>query len=217
MFRPGLGQESPQVTPRPPYPGPPRSGMPNPNQFGPPFGMQGRGSPGGPGPAGQRVPPPGHSQQYSGQYPGYSGPQRGAGPPPPPDPMPPSPQMSGHGARVADDAPLPPRDIEMLKNIEILSGFVAKNGPQFEDMARQKQADDPKFGFLFGGEPGTEAAIGKAYYEWRKSCLIAPKDRDAHSPVNEPPVSPNGSDMDMEGMWAYSISLDAELKKLYRA
>jgi hypothetical protein len=208
MFRPGLGQESPQGTPRPPYPGPPLSGMPNPSQFGPLFGMQGRGSPGGVGPAGQRVPLPGHPQHYSGQYPGYSGPQRGAGPPhagnPLTDHMPPSSQVSGRGAqqRVANGAPMPPRDEEMLKNIEVLSSFVAKNGPQFEDMARQKQAEDPKFGFLFGGEPGSEAAIGKAYYEWKKRCLIAPNDRDAQSPVNEAPVSPDGSDMDMEGVCA---------------
>lgn len=100
----------------------------------------------------------------------------------------------------------------MVKNIEILSGFVAKNGPQFEDMARQKQADDPKFGFLFGGEPGSEAAIGKTYYEWRKRCLIAAKDRDAASPVNEAPLSPDGSDMDMEGMWSYLLPLDTEPK-----
>jgi len=87
----------------------------------------------------------------------------------------------------------------MLKNIDILSGFVVKNGPQFEDMARQKQANDPKFGFLFGGEPGSEAALGKAYYEWKKRCLSGAK-ADPPSPINEAPLSPDGSDMDMEGM-----------------
>ena len=218
MFRPGLGQESPQGTPRPPYPGPPRSGMPIPNQFGPPFGMQGRGSPGGPGPAGQRVPPPGHPQHYSGQYPTYPGPQRGVGPPHSgnlsADHMSPSPQVSGHGAqqRVAEDGPLAPGP-EMVKNIEILAGFVVKNGQQFEDMARLKQADDPGFGFLFGGELGSEAAIGKAYYEWKKGTLMAAKD-NSPSPVTEAPPSPDGSDMDMEGMWVYPVPMDAKFKKL---
>jgi calcium homeostasis ER protein len=33
-----------------------------------------------------------------------------------------------------------------------LANFVARNGPEFEQMTKQKQKDNPKFSFLFGGE-----------------------------------------------------------------
>jgi calcium homeostasis ER protein len=40
-----------------------------------------------------------------------------------------------------------------LKNIiDKLANFVARNGPEFENMTKQKQQDNPKFSFLFGGE-----------------------------------------------------------------
>lgn len=107
----------------------------------------------------------------------------------------------------------------MLKNIEVLSCFVAKNGPRFENMAREKQADNPKFAFLFGGERGTEAAIGSEYYEWKKQYLAweernelptAEQTRISESNQHREEVgaaqlslegsgSPTESDMDMEG------------------
>ena len=40
-----------------------------------------------------------------------------------------------------------------LKNIiDKLANFVARNGPEFEHMTKQKQKDNPKFSFLFSGE-----------------------------------------------------------------
>lgn len=40
-----------------------------------------------------------------------------------------------------------------MKNIiDKLAQFVARNGPEFEHMTKQKQKDNPKFSFLFGGE-----------------------------------------------------------------
>lgn len=140
---------------------------------------------------------------------------------PPPPPLPPS---DGNFRSVPKFAPPPhppmPNDPEMLKNIEILSSFVVKNGPQFESMARAKQAGDPKFAFLFGGERGTDAAFGYDFYNWKKEHLMF--ERTKTSPVDqqrasEPslqgrngkpvlggmsldaPDSPAGSDMDMEG------------------
>jgi hypothetical protein len=106
-----------------------------------------------------------------------------------------------------------PRDPEMLKNIDLLSSFVVKNGPEFEQLARTKQIGDPKFGFLFGGEPDTDAAIGQRYYEWKKQALKAslqsqsgsglhserPSAQDAENLTSDAPPSPVGSDMDMEG------------------
>ncbi|KAK7501152.1 hypothetical protein BaRGS_00007637 [Batillaria attramentaria] len=40
----------------------------------------------------------------------------------------------------------------MTNIIDKLANFVARNGPEFEQMTKQKQRDNPKFGFLFGGE-----------------------------------------------------------------
>ncbi|XP_043507384.1 calcium homeostasis endoplasmic reticulum protein isoform X1 [Frieseomelitta varia] len=45
-----------------------------------------------------------------------------------------------------------PTDIELRNIIDKLAQFVARNGPEFEQMTKNKQKDNPKFGFLFGGE-----------------------------------------------------------------
>lgn len=64
-----------------------------------------------------------------------------------------------------------PNDPEVVRNIEVLAAFVVKHGAQFEQMAQTKKAEDPKFTFLVGGSPGTEAAVGHEFYEWKKKCL----------------------------------------------
>jgi len=43
-------------------------------------------------------------------------------------------------------------DVELKNIIDKLANFVARNGPEFENMTKQKQKDNPKFSFLFGGE-----------------------------------------------------------------
>lgn len=40
----------------------------------------------------------------------------------------------------------------MTNIIDKLANFVARNGPEFEQMTKQKQRDNHKFAFLFGGE-----------------------------------------------------------------
>jgi hypothetical protein len=118
---------------------------------------------------------------------------------------------------VADDFPVGPpampQDAEMLKNIDILSSFVVKNGPDFEQLARKKQSADPKFAFLFEGEPDTNAAIGQRYYEWKKHALEASlwsqggnslcsrrgSIQDEVKLTSDALASPVGSDMEMEG------------------
>ena len=56
-----------------------------------------------------------------------------------------------------------------MKNIiDKLANFVARNGPQFEEMTKQKQKDNPKFSFLFGGEFYT-------YYKFKVASEIASK------------------------------------------
>ena len=56
-----------------------------------------------------------------------------------------------------------------MKNIiDKLANFVARNGPQFEEMTKQKQKDNPRFSFLFGGEFYT-------YYKFKVASEIARK------------------------------------------
>lgn len=51
-------------------------------------------------------------------------------------------------------------DVELKNIIDKLANFVARNGPEFEQMTREKQRDNAKFRFLFGGE-------WHPYYLWR--------------------------------------------------
>ena len=51
-------------------------------------------------------------------------------------------------------------DPDMRNIIDKLANFVARNGPEFEQMTMEKQRDNPKFFFLFGGELN-------AYYKWK--------------------------------------------------
>lgn len=112
----------------------------------------------------------------------------------------------------------------MLKNIDVLAAFVAKNGPRFESMARARQAGDPKFAFLFESDASPEAAIGHEFYKWKKQSftlelglenenkknnqvdLGAASGRVLHAKAtpgqpllrDDFPASPAMSDMDME-------------------
>ena len=43
-------------------------------------------------------------------------------------------------------------DQELRNIIDKLAQFVARNGAEFEQMTKNKQRDNPKFAFLFGGE-----------------------------------------------------------------
>lgn len=46
----------------------------------------------------------------------------------------------------------PGADQELRNVIDKLAQFVARNGPEFEKMTMEKQKDNPKFSFLFGGD-----------------------------------------------------------------
>ncbi|XP_023033347.1 calcium homeostasis endoplasmic reticulum protein isoform X1 [Drosophila willistoni] len=46
----------------------------------------------------------------------------------------------------------PPRDASLRNIIDKLAEFVARNGPEFEAITKQKQQNNPKFEFLYGGE-----------------------------------------------------------------
>ena len=51
-------------------------------------------------------------------------------------------------------------DPEQKNIIDKLANFVARNGPEFEHLTKQKQKDNPRFSFLFGGE-------NYNYYQYR--------------------------------------------------
>lgn len=54
---------------------------------------------------------------------------------------------------------LPPKDIRAI--VEKTAGYVARNGPVFEDRIRQKEINNPKFSFLAAND------AYNAYYAWR--------------------------------------------------
>lgn len=85
-------------------------------------------------------------------------------------------------------------------------------------MTYQSEAKNPEFTFLYGGEPGSEAAIAHKYFLWmKKKCILECKMHEGKSvstlrPLkNESSVqsdhlmvearcnSPSDSDMEMEG------------------
>ena len=60
----------------------------------------------------------------------------------------------------------PPRNAEVRRAADTLAAFVVKNGPDFEEIARDRNAGNRAFVFLFGGE-------GAAYYAFKKHELGA--------------------------------------------
>lgn len=72
---------------------------------------------------------------------------------------------AGRSVPVMERPPLP-TDAELVRRCDTLAAFVARNGPEFEELARKRQATDPRFAFLFGG-PGAE------YYAWKRATLGA--------------------------------------------
>ncbi|XAR63820.1 hypothetical protein NMG60_11023918 [Bertholletia excelsa] len=103
--------------------------------------------------------------------------------------------------------PPKPANEEVVRKIDVLCQFIAKNGPGFEDMAREKESGNLDFQFLFGGEPGSEASVAHKYFEWvKKKCILEFKLQHEHgnsvsrsSDIDKNvSCSPPDSDMDME-------------------
>eukprot|EP00064_Thunnus_orientalis_P014462 superscaffoldBa00002509_g14507 len=70
------------------------------------------------------------------------------------------------------DIPNPPEDQELRNVIDKLAQFVARNGPEFEKMTMEKQKDNPKFSFLFGGE----------YFSYYKCKLAMEQQQHMYNP-----------------------------------
>lgn len=76
------------------------------------------------------------------------------------------------GSQMSPAPPLPKKK-DVVKKIEVLCQFIAKNGPHFEDMARRRENGNPEFEFLFGGEPGSDAALAHDYFLWMKRKYLS--------------------------------------------
>ncbi|KAL6770520.1 hypothetical protein ACKKBF_B31580 [Auxenochlorella protothecoides x Auxenochlorella symbiontica] len=67
----------------------------------------------------------------------------------------------------------PPPDPALAQRIVKLVEFAVRNGPSFVDLARQKQAGNPEYGFLTGGD-------GAAFFTWRLFAAVN------HLPADQP-------------------------------
>lgn len=87
------------------------------------------------------------------------------------------------------DIPTPPEDQELRNVIDKLAQFVARNGPEFEKMTMEKQKDNAKFSFLFGGDYFT-------YYKYRLAMEQQPQGAEIPAgsmPLMAPPIPPPGA------------------------
>lgn len=85
------------------------------------------------------------------------------------------------------DIPVPPEDQELRNVIDKLAQFVARNGPEFEKMTMEKQKDNPKFSFLFGGDYYN-------YYQYKlaieQQLLCNPSGQENEPPTQVPVPAP---------------------------
>ncbi|KAJ1060373.1 hypothetical protein K5549_012968 [Capra hircus] len=91
------------------------------------------------------------------------------------------------------EMPLPPDDQELRNVIDKLAQFVARNGPEFEKMTMEKQKDNPKFSFLFGGEFYSYYKCKLALEQQQLICKQqAPELEPAATlpPLPQPPLAP---------------------------
>eukprot|EP00887_Chlorella_sp_A99_P005964 scaffold29.g5964.t1 len=107
--------------------------------------------------------------------PGYVPRHRVEAPPPPPG------ACRRRAAAPAPPAAPPPADPQLRQAIDSLAFYVARNGPLFEGLAREKQRREPgAHSFLTGGE-------GSAYYAWKlhsmRSIIRGPQQAAAPAPA----------------------------------
>ncbi|XVE76693.1 hypothetical protein DITRI_Ditri13aG0001800 [Diplodiscus trichospermus] len=98
---------------------------------------------------------------------------------------------SEQASKQVDVAPPSPSNLSVKKVADKLASFVAKNGRQFEDIARQKNPGDTPFKFLFD-----ESCSDYKYYEYRlaeeeKSLL---QNKESQTPQSGPSSAPPAAD-----------------------
>lgn len=118
------------------------------------------------------------------------------------------------------DFPKPPQDIELKNIIDKLAQFVARNGPDFEEMTKNKQTGNPKFDFLFGGE----------YYHYYKFKVnseqtfinaeiknVMPNNNTSSLGISVPTVTPwmntSPNDLQTESLTAQQVALNDQIRE----
>ncbi|XP_048228487.1 serine/arginine repetitive matrix protein 2-like isoform X1 [Ricinus communis] len=139
-------------------------------------------------------------------------------PPPVPSSSPPPYSSTLSGSKSGAPPPKPAEEI--VQKIEELCQLIAKNGSSYEDMSRQKENENPLFKFLFGGEPGSEAAIAHGYFLWmKKRCKLDGIEHAMptnHSTVATEAHSPANSDMEMEDDISGSSHIDQAVSQPFQ-
>jgi len=115
--------------------------------------------------------------------------------------------------RVPEGIVLPPKDIRAI--VEKTAGYVARNGPVFEDRIRDKEQSNSKFSFL---SPNDAYA---PFYQWRLSEVRAGRNADLSGRVggaNPAPAKPKGPEPPPEYHFSARMpnisSLDLEVLRL---
>ncbi|CAG9819237.1 unnamed protein product [Phaedon cochleariae] len=113
------------------------------------------------------------------------------------------------------EIPQPPPDVELRNIIDKLAQFVARNGPEFEQMTKNKQKGNPKFQFLYGGENfayyqykvSTEQAIFKQ--QQQQGNIVS----DQNSNWNTPPPPPMQNTAEIEQISKQQDTLREQIKQ----
>ncbi|KAF7806275.1 Zinc finger CCCH domain-containing protein 55 isoform A [Senna tora] len=78
--------------------------------------------------------------------------------------------------------PCRPKEDKNVQKIEALCQLIAENGPGIKDKIREDEYKNPEYAFLFGDDPGTDAAISHEYFLWmKKKRILEHKWRDKKS------------------------------------
>lgn len=115
--------------------------------------------------------------------------------------------------KVPEGVVLPPKDIRAI--VEKTAGYVARNGPVFEDRIRDKEQSNPKFSFL---SPNDAYA---PFYLWRLSEVRAGRNADISGRVTSAtpaPTKPKGPEPPPDFLFSARMpnisALDLEILRL---
>uniref|UniRef100_A0A8C9WXI7 Calcium homeostasis endoplasmic reticulum protein n=1 Tax=Sander lucioperca TaxID=283035 RepID=A0A8C9WXI7_SANLU len=79
--------------------------------------------------------------------------------------------------------------------------FVARNGPEFEKMTMEKQKDNPKFSFLFGGDYFSYYKCKLAIEQQQHAVDIPPSMPMIAPPPIPPPAAPSMDELIQQSLW----------------
>ncbi|KAF7279182.1 hypothetical protein GWI33_007591 [Rhynchophorus ferrugineus] len=116
------------------------------------------------------------------------------------------------------DLPQPPEDNELRTIIDKLAQFVARIGPDFEQMTKIKQKGNPKFQFLYGGEyfnyyqykVTTEQAIVNQQQQQQQQPTAVAESNSWNTP---PPNIPNQRNIEIDHIIQQQDALREQIKQ----